>query len=169
MAVDDLNKLLKHELGDLLYAERVFLKGLKQMAKQTSNPLVADRISQHAEETEQQIGNLERAFETIGFRPRAVKCDGALGLDEERKSFSKEEEPSEEVLEAFNLGSGLRVEHYEIAGYRSAIALAKQTGNVECAQYLNQNLEQEVAMARFIEEEAPRALQSLDRASNLGD
>ena len=63
----------------------------------------------------------------------------------------QEEEPNQEVAEAFNLGSGLRVEHYEIAGYRSAIALAKQTGNIEAAQYLNQNLEQEIAMARFIE------------------
>jgi ferritin-like metal-binding protein YciE len=161
MAVNDLNQLLKHELGDLLYAERVFLKGLKQMAKQTSNSVIADRIVQHAEETQGHIENLERAFETIGYKPRAQKCDGALGLDEERKSFMEEEEPSEEVLEAFNLGSGLRVEHYEIAGYRSAIALAKQTGNIEAAQYLNQNLEQEVAMARFIEEQSSSALQNL--------
>jgi ferritin-like metal-binding protein YciE len=162
MPMNDMSQLLKHELGDLLYAERVFLKGLKKMAKETSNPTVADRIVLHAEETQQQIGNLERAFESIGYKARAVKCDAAVGLDEEKKSFM-EEEPSDEMLEAFNLGSGLRIEHYEIAAYKTAVALAKQTGNMECAQYLNENLEQEIEMARFIEDNADTALKALDR------
>jgi ferritin-like metal-binding protein YciE len=162
MPVNDMNQLLKHELGDLLYAERVFLKGLKKMAKETSNPTVADRIQLHAEETEQQIGNLERAFESIGYKARAQKCDAAVGLDEEKKSFM-EENPSDDMLEAFNLGSGLRIEHYEIAAYRTALAIAKQTGNIECAEYLNQNLEQEIEMARFIEDTTPRALKELDK------
>lgn len=161
MPVNDMNQLLKHELGDLLYAERVFLKGLKKMAKETSNSIVADRIEQHVEETEGHIENLNRAFESIGYKPRAQKCDAAIGLDEEKKSFVEDEEPTDEMLEAFNLGSGLRIEHYEIAAYRTALAIAKQTGNTECAQYLNENLEQEIAMARFIEETAPTALQTL--------
>lgn len=160
MAVQDMQGLLKHELGDLLYAEKVFLKGLKQMSKEASNSFIRDRIVRHAEETQDQITNLERAFETIGSKPRALKCDAALGLDEERKSF-REEEPSPEVLEAFNLGAGLRVEHYEIAGYRSAIAIAKQTGNDQCAWLLQQNLDQEVAMATFLEQSAPNALAEL--------
>jgi len=160
MAVQDMQGLLKHELGDLLYAEKVFLKGLKQMSKEASNPMIRDRIVRHAEETQEHIVNIERAFETIGYKPRAQKCDAAIGLDEERKSF-RDEDPSPEVLEAFNLGSGLRVEHYEIAGYRTAIALAKQTGNEQCARLLQHNLDQEVAMATFLEQSAPNALAEL--------
>jgi len=38
MAINDMNQLLKHELGDLLYAERTFLKGLKKMSKEISDP-----------------------------------------------------------------------------------------------------------------------------------
>src|SRR5215468_4223738 len=60
MAISNLEQLLKHELGDLLSAERLFLTGLKQMEKQTSNSMIADRLRQHADETEQQIDNLER-------------------------------------------------------------------------------------------------------------
>jgi len=168
MAVENMNGLLKHELGDLLYAEKVFLKGLKQMSKEASNPTIRDRIVQHAEETQEQIVNLERAFESIGHRPRAQKCDAALGLDEERKSF-RENEPPQAVLEAFNLGAGLRNEHYEIAGYRTAIAIAKQTGNEECARLLQQNLDQEVAMATFLEQQAPSALAELDDSLDDAD
>ena len=138
-----------HELGDLLYAERVFLRALKQMSKETSIPRMRDRIVQHAEETQEQIVNLELAFESMGYKPRAQRCAGSIGLEEEREAFKEEKKPGRQLLEAFNIGAGLRVEHYEIAGYRSAIALAKQAGNQRCADLLQRNLDQEVAMATF--------------------
>ena len=161
MAVNDMQQLLKHELGDLLYAERTFLKGLKKMSKEIADPTIRERVVQHATETEGHIRNVERAFETIGVKPRAQKCDGAIGLVEEHDAFKEGESPSDEMLEAFDLGSGLRVEHYEIAGYRSAIAIAQAIGNSECVTLLNQNLEQEVAMAKFIEDNAVTALKKL--------
>ena len=164
MAVDDLNKLFKHELGDLLYAERTFLKGLKVMAKDTSDPMMKDRILQHANETEGQIDTIERAFEAAGHKAKATKCDAALGLKEEHDSFKEEEEPEPQILEAFNLGSGLRIEHYEIAGYRSAITLARALGFDESAALLQQNLAQEEEMARFLESNAPAALAKLGAA-----
>lgn len=161
-AVSDITGLLKYELGDLLYAEQISLKGLKQMSKETSNPQIRDRIVQHAEETQEHIVNLERAFECIGYRPKAEKCGASLGLHHERELFKHEKRPIPEMLEAFNLGAGLRVEHYEIAGYRSAIALARQAGNQECVTLLQRNLDQEVAMATFLEQSAPNALAQLE-------
>jgi ferritin-like metal-binding protein YciE len=161
MAVDDMTKLFKHELGDLLFAEKTFLKGLKAMAKETSNPAIKQRILEHAGETEGHIDTLGRAFEAAGLKAKATKCDAALGLKEEHDSFKEEEEPTPEILEAFNLGSGLRVEHYEIAGYRSAITLAQTLGFAESAALLQQNLAQEEAMAKFLEAQAAGALASL--------
>ncbi len=169
MAVDDMEGLLKHELGDLLYAERVFLKGLKQMSKETRNPVVRDRIVRHAEETQEHIGNLELAFESIGYKPRAQRCAASIGLDEERQSFKDEKNPAPNVLEAFNLGAGLKVEHYEIAGYRSAIQLARIAGREQCAALLQKNLDQEVAMATFLEQTASNALAQLEDEWNDGD
>jgi ferritin-like metal-binding protein YciE len=161
MAIDDMPKLFKHELGDLLFAEKTFLKGLKAMAKETSNPAIKQRILEHASETEGHIDTLGRAFEAAGLKAKATKCDAALGLKEEHDSFKEEEDPTPEILEAFNLGSGLRVEHYEIAGYRSAIVLARTLGFSESAALLQQNLAQEEAMAKFLEAQAPGALASI--------
>lgn len=160
-AVSDMTGLLRHELGDLLFAEQVFLKGLKQMSKETSNPQVRDRIVKHAEETQEHIENLERAFECIGYKARAQKSAASTGMDQERQTFKEEKQPGPEVLEAFNLCAGLRIEHYEIAGYRSAIALAQQTGHENCVGLLRENLEQELDMARFLEQSAPNALAQL--------
>lgn len=168
MAVDDMTKLFKHELGDLLFAEKTFLKGLKGMAKETSNPLVKQRILQHASETEGHIDTIGRAFEAAGLKAKATKCDAALGLKEEHDSFKEEEAPTPEVLEAFNLGSGLRVEHYEIAGYRSAIVLAGTLGFAESAALLQQNLVQEEAMASFLESHAAGALATLAAGADAG-
>ncbi|MGZ8455140.1 MAG: YciE/YciF ferroxidase family protein [Gemmatirosa sp.] len=161
MAVNDLQDLLKHELGDLLFAEKTILKGLKKMTREVSNPEMKQRMEAHYVETEQQIGNLERAFEAMGLKARAQKCPSILGIMEEHDEFKTEEEPSKAILEAFDLGSGLRVEHYEIAGYRSAIALARALRQREVVDLLKQNLEQEVAMAKFIETASAAALQQV--------
>ena len=91
MAVNDLNGLLKHELGDLYFAEKHILKALKKMTKEVSDPAMNARMVQHQDETEQQIGNLERAFEAIGLKPRAQKCPGILGIIEEHDEFKEEE------------------------------------------------------------------------------
>ena len=161
MAMESLPELLKHELGDLLYAEKTILKGIKKMSREVKNPMLLERMQAHYAETEQQIENLERAFEAIGEKAKAEKCPGILGLMEEHDEFKKEEEPSREMLEAFDLGSSLRIEHYEIAAYNTAIALAKAMGNTECARVLNENLAQEVAMEKFLRANAVKALKQL--------
>lgn len=158
MAMHDLQELLKHSLGDLYFAEKTILKGLKKMAREVSNPELRARLEQHQEETAQQLQVLEQAFAAMGERAKAEKCPGILGIQEEHDEFVREEEPSKMVLEAFDLGSALRVEHYEIAGYRSAIALAKALGQREVVALLQQNLAQELAMAKFVERAAGPAL-----------
>lgn len=165
MAVNTPRELLKHELGDILYAEKQILKALKPMIREASDPEMKSRLEQHERETEGQVTNLERAFEAMGERARAQKCPGILGILEEKKEFKEEEEPSKAILEAFNLGAGLRVEHYEIAAYRSASSLAKALGLRDVAALLKENLEQELAMAKFIEGAAPMVLQKAMAAS----
>lgn len=154
-------ELLVHELADLLYAERRFLTGTKTLAKETADPTVKKRIEQHVQETQTQIERLEKAFASIGEKAKGEKCEAAVGLREEHDSFKSEEKPSKTLLEAFDLGSGLRVEHYEIAGYRSAIAVANALGETECAEILKQSLAEEEDMANFLERAAPAALRKL--------
>jgi ferritin-like metal-binding protein YciE len=154
-------ELLKHELGDLLYAERRFLTATRRMAGETQDPEIRQRLEQHVKETDTQIGRLEKAFAAIGEKAKAEKCPAAVGLREEHDSFKSEEKPSQPLLEAFDLGSGLRVEHYEIAAYRTAIAIAKTLGETECATILKESLAEEEEMARFLEKSAPAALKRL--------
>ena len=154
----ELRELLKHELGDLLYAERRFLTATKTLAREAQDPLIKKRIEQHVAETGYQIERLDEAFAAIGEDAKAEKCPGAIGLREEHDSFKSEEKPSKPILAAFDLGSGLRVEHYEIAAYRTAIALATALGEEKCVRILEESLEEELDMAGFLEETAVEAL-----------
>lgn len=165
MAVTNPQELLKHELGDLLYAEKQILKALRPMIRETSDPEMKARLEQHEGETEQQVANLEQAFGAMGWKVKAEKCPGILGILEEKKEFKSEEEPPRPMLEAFNLGAGLRVEHYEIAAYRSAVALARSLGQSEVVALLRANLEQELAMAKFIEGASARVLRAVQDAA----
>jgi ferritin-like metal-binding protein YciE len=160
----EMKELLTHELGDLLYAERRFLTATRRLEREAEDPEIKARLGQHVRETEKQIERLDRAFQAIGEKAKAEKCEAAIGLREEHDSFKSEEKPSPEILQAFDLGSGLRVEHYEIASYRSAIAVAKVLGENECADILKESLAEEEAMAKFLEQNAARVLKSLQRA-----
>jgi len=156
----ELKELLTHELGDMLYAERRFLTATRHLVKENAGTEVEPRLKQHVEETEKQIERLEKAFESIGEKAKGEKCEAAIGLREEHDSF-KSERPSRPILQAFDLGSGLRVEHYEIAGYRSAIAVANALGETECARILAESLKEEEDMANFLEQIAPRILKKV--------
>ena len=153
--------LLKHELGDLLYAEKRFTTATKAMIRETNDPEVKARLEKHVEETAVQIERLEKAFASIGEKAKAEKCEGIIGLKEEHDSYKREEKPSKPQLAAFDLGSGLRVEHYEIAAYRTAIAMATALGYAECGRLLQESLMEEEAMARFLEKNAVGSLRKL--------
>ena len=161
---EEIRELLKHELGDLLFAEKLFLKGTKTLAKEAQDPTVKERLEAHVQETQGQIERLNEAFRSIGERPKAETCEAALGLQEEHDSFKSEEKPSKMLLSAFDLGSGLRVEHYEIAGYRSAIAVATAAGERECVALLKENLQEEIAMASFLEKNSLAVLRAMAKA-----
>lgn len=75
-------ELLKHELADLLYAERRFTTATRTMVRETSDPEVKARLEQHVRETEGHIERLERAFAAIGEKAKAEKCEAAVGLAE---------------------------------------------------------------------------------------
>jgi ferritin-like metal-binding protein YciE len=161
MAMNNLTELFKHELGDLLFAEKTILKGLKKMAKEVSEPAMKQRLEQHQGETENQITRLTQAFEAAGLKAKATECPAILGIMKEHDEFKSDEEPSKQMLEAFNLGSGLRVEHYEIAAYQSAISIGKTLGHRQSVALLNENLAEEVAMAKFIQTSAAAALKTM--------
>lgn len=144
MEIDSLRKLYVDELKDLYSAEKQILQALPRMAKKVQNEQLKKAFETHLQETQMQVERLDRIFESLGKSPRGKKCKGMEGLLEEGKEMMQEDmEP--EVLDAALISAAQRVEHYEIAGYGSLVALAHQLGHAEAATLLKETLEEEKA------------------------
>jgi ferritin-like metal-binding protein YciE len=136
-------ELFMHELGDILYAERVLVKALPKLEKEASDEELAESFKEHRLETEQHIANVEQAFEELGEKAKAEKCPGIDGIKQEHDEFVKEQSPSPEILDAFLTGAGARAEHYEIAAYEGLIASAEAMSEDKVVKLLSENLAQE--------------------------
>ena len=76
-------ELFMHELGDILYAERMLVKTLPKLAEEATDTSLATAFKDHLTETKQHVANVEAAFEAIGEKPKAEKCPGIEGLKTE--------------------------------------------------------------------------------------
>jgi ferritin-like metal-binding protein YciE len=136
--------LLEEEIQDLYSAEKQLTKAIPKMAKGSNNEELSAAFEAHLKETEGQIERLEQVADLLGTKTSGKKCKGMEGVIAEGAE-ALDEEGDENVLDLGIIGAGCRVEHYEIAGYTTAINLAKQLGNDEVAKLLGANLKEEQA------------------------
>ncbi|HXM16335.1 MAG TPA: ferritin-like domain-containing protein [Candidatus Eremiobacteraceae bacterium] len=136
--------LLEEEIKDLYSAEKQLTKAIPKMAKGSNNEELASAFEAHLKETVNQVNRLERVAELLGTEPGGKKCKGMEGVIEEG-SEALDENGDENVIDLGIIGAGSRVEHYEMAGYMTAISLAKQLGENEAVTLLNESLQEEQA------------------------
>ena len=152
----DPRELFLHELGDILYAEKLLVKTLPKLAEESTDDALRAGFTEHLEETRQHVENVERAFEALGEKAKAQKCPGIEGIKKEHDQFMQEEQPSKDVADLFLTGAGARTEHYEIAAYTGLVISAKALGESECASLLSENLAQEKQALSKLESVAKR-------------
>ena len=134
--------LLEEEIKDLYSAEKQLTKAIPKMAKGSNDPTLQDAFKGHLKETEAQVQRLEQIAEILGIKASGKKCVGMEGcIKEGAEALS--EEGNETVLDLGIIGAGSRVEHYEMAGYLTAISLAEQIGEKEIVSVLKKSLSEE--------------------------
>lgn len=136
--------LLIEELQDLLHAERQLVAALPKMAAAAHHPKLREAFDKHLTQTEGQIERLEQAFALLGETADPKPCLAMKGLIEEGQETIKEGSDKEDLAADLALiCAAQKVEHYEIAGYGTAKALARQIGAVEVATLLSHTLGEE--------------------------
>ena len=143
-------ELFIHELSDAMSAEQQILKMLPELQNEALNHELQEALKTHEEETQQQVRNIQEVFRQFGETPEATTCYAVQGLAEEHKELHKEQ-PSPEILEMANLGGAAKTEHYEIGMYNSLVQMAKDLGETDAAQLLQDNLDQEKEMCVRVE------------------
>ena len=151
MPINTPRELFVHELSDAMSAEQQILKMLPELQKEARNSDLKQALKEHEEETRQQVKNLEAVFKQIGEKPEETTCFGVKGLADEHKALH-EEQPSPAMLELANVSGAAKTEHYEMVMYTGLVQMAKDLGERESAQLLQENLDQEKAMAKRVEQ-----------------
>lgn len=142
MKLKDLDSLFTHQIKDLYGAEKKLSKALTKMAKAASDGELQSIFKDHERETQGQLKRLEQILQECEVNPRGAKCAAMDGLIEEAEELMSDG-VQENVLDAAMICSAQRVEHYEIAAYGCARALADQLGRSDLAQELADTLEEE--------------------------
>jgi ferritin-like metal-binding protein YciE len=138
-----LNELFVDELKDIYWAEKHLAKALPKMAKAATSSELRSAIENHLAETENHITRLESAFESIGEKAVAVKCEAMAGLIKEGEEIVTETEKGSITRDAGIISAAQKIEHYEIASYGTLKTLASVLGYNEAAELLDSTLQEE--------------------------
>jgi Mn-containing catalase len=136
--------LLVEELQDLLHAEGQLIAALPKMANAAHNPKLREAFEKHLLQTQVQVDRLKQAFELLGEAGDPKPCRAMMGLIEEGQEVIEEGAEKEELAADLALiTAAQKVEHYEISGYGTAKALARQIGASDVATLLSHTLGEE--------------------------
>ena len=140
--IETLHDLFLHQLQDIYYAENQITKALPKMIDKATDPALKQGFETHLNETAGQIERLERAFESLGEKPKAVSCPAIDGIIKEANEVAGEV-ADKQVLDAALIASAQAVEHYEITRYGTLKRWAMLLGFDDAARLLDETLQQE--------------------------
>src|SRR5580698_107148 len=144
-----LSEVLLDELRDMYSAENQLVVSLPKLAKGAKDKNLKGLFSSHLEETKGQVERLKQVFELLGEKPTGEHCNGMEGVIEEgADALEKDEEGAS--FDSGIVGAALRTEHYEIAGYTAAIAMADTLSLKDVSALLTKNLKEEQQAAEKI-------------------
>lgn len=139
-----LHDLLIQKMRALYDVENNLIKALPTMAKNASNEDLVAGFEEHLEQTKEHVARLEKAFKLLKEKPQKLKGEAIQGLIADAEWVIKNVGGSA-ALDANLIAAAQYVEHYEIAGYGSALAWAREMGHDEVADLLEETLEEEKA------------------------
>ena len=138
------HELFLHGLNDMMDAERQLVDALEELAGDSSRTELKKAFEQHRKETQGQIERLRHCLELLGEEPEDTECHGIRGIIAEKEAFA-EEDPSEDLIDVFNVGAAIKAESYEICEYESLIDMAREMKHSKVAQLLAKKVKEEKA------------------------
>lgn len=138
----NLQELFEHQILDLYSAEEQLIEALPLMQEKARNTELKDAFAKHLQETQEQKERLDKICDTLDIKGKSETCKAMQGLIREAKTFIGEAE-NDEVMDAGLIAESQRIEHYEIAGYGTAVRFAKELEEFEIADILQETLQEE--------------------------
>jgi ferritin-like metal-binding protein YciE len=144
MTFENLSEVLEDQLRDIYNAENQLVKALPKLVKRASSRELKDAISSHLKETEGHVKRLETIGKKLDIKLRGKVCRAMEGLIEEGKE-AIDSDGEGALVDTALIAAAQRVEHYEMAAYGTARAVAEQLGHSDVAELLQATLNEEKA------------------------
>jgi ferritin-like metal-binding protein YciE len=148
--VETPHELFTYKLGSALTMERKVLDMLGDLEDEAEREPLRQQFRHHAEETREQIRNIEQAFKDLGEEPDDKPCVVIDAIDKEGKANIKKADDG--LVDAVILSGAAETEHHEIAVYEQLITHAEAMGHTAVVTLLRQNLEQEQHTLREVQQ-----------------
>lgn len=163
-----LKQFFVDQLQDIYWAEKALVQELPKMQGATTTEELAEAITEHVSETEEQINRLEQIFDIMGEPAKAKKCEAMDGLIKEAHNIIDETKEGTATRDAAIIMAVQKMEHYEIATYGSLVQLAKTIGMNDVAELLAQTLAEEKGVDHSLTQIAESSINE-DGAHEKGD
>jgi ferritin-like metal-binding protein YciE len=139
------------KLNSLLEVENTLVKALPKMAENSGSQDLEAAFTEHLEKTKVHADRLKKAFETLDEKPRKAGVDAIDGLVSDAEwLIDNIDDPR--LLDAALIAAAQYVEHYEIAGYTTAIEWAEILEESDVKNMLQETLDEEKEASESLEE-----------------
>jgi ferritin-like metal-binding protein YciE len=118
----------------------------RQAERMTDYPELRQRVTEHLKETKEQLARLEKCLADLDSSPSTIK-DATLAFGANIAAMGHAM-AGDEVLK--NTFASSALEHYEIAAYKSLLALADHAG-MRMKTVLEESLREEERMAQWMD------------------
>ncbi len=149
MGLDTLKDVFEEQINDLRSAEEQLVEALPKLAMAASSQELKQAFSDHLAETKQHLERIDDVISQTGIEKTGEKCKGMAGLIAEGAEVI-EEDGDPMAKDAALIAAAQRVEHYEIAGYGTVVALAGHLDLDDAKDILGQTLEEEGAADKLL-------------------
>jgi ferritin-like metal-binding protein YciE len=144
MGFQSLDDVLHEQVKDLLSAEKQLVAALPKVAAAVHSPELRAAINEHLEQTRGHVKRLEAVTGLLGMDGSATTCKAMKGLVAEGEEvLGKAGDPV--AKDVAIIAAAQRIEHYEIAGYGTARALAGELDHRDAEKLLGETLDEESA------------------------
>ena len=133
--------VFQEQLENLFDAEKQIVEALPRMIAQATSEKLAQAFEEYLNQTKEQLTRLQVIFGRVGAEP-SRKCEAMEGLlrEGEKSIAASEKSPA---LDYTLVLVARQVEHFQIAAYSAACALAETLGQQDAFDLLQTSLHEE--------------------------
>ena len=164
--IQNFKSLYTLQMRYLLSTETQIVKGLQTMIEAADDQQLKDAFQSHLQETEVQVGRVERILNDLEGEAEDKKCAVTAALIAAGANIVSESDPGP-VRDAGLIASAQKIEHFEQASYGSARDWAILLGYTEHASLLQKTLDEEKHADNLLNTISQRANQEAVAAATV--